>query len=121
MFPKQSTQTIGKKAEQLACRYLEKHGLRLQDKNVFCRAGEIDLIMKGNDCLIFVEVRLRAADDYVTALESITPRKQAKCRKAALFYLQKHQLIDKVDCRMDVVAITQNGAHHDIQWIKNAF
>ncbi|WP_292746923.1 YraN family protein, partial [Methylophaga sp. UBA3191] len=49
----------GKQAEQLACNYLEKQGLKLVQRNFYCRRGEIDLIMQDGQTLVFIEVRYR--------------------------------------------------------------
>lgn len=108
---------IGFEAEASAKKYLEQHGLTFLDKNFNSRFGEIDLIMQDGNQHVFVEVRLRNNSNYTSALESVDFRKQNKLRKTALFYLQINQLLDKVPCRFDVVAI--ENTH--IQWIKNAF
>lgn len=104
-------------SEKQACDFLKTKGLRLITKNYRCLYGEIDLIMQENDTLVFIEVRLRSHMDYGTALESIDSRKQQKLLKSATHYLQKHHLIDKIDCRFDVVGFSNST----IDWIKDAF
>jgi putative endonuclease len=106
---------IGNQAENHACEYLQKKGLRLIERNYFCALGEIDLIMQDNDEIVFVEVRSR--NQYGDALESIDEYKQAKLIKTAMYYLQKTKQYDKVNCRFDVIGINNN----QLEWIKNAF
>jgi putative endonuclease len=112
---------IGQQAEQAACNYLQQKGLQLEDKNFSSKFGEIDLIMKDGEFLVFIEVRLRTNLNYATALESVTRQKQRKIIKTAQFYLQTQGLLDKVPCRFDVIAVTFSDVEIDFDWIKNAF
>jgi len=116
-----TTKQIGQTAEDAARQYLQKQGLTFVEANFTTRLGEIDLIMKDNKTLVFVEVRLRNNKHYASALESVDFRKQTKLRKAALSYLQKEQLFDKVACRFDVIAAEADNNTFKFQWIKNAF
>src|SRR4051812_24716157 len=109
---------MGAMAEELAATFLQKQGLVIQAKNYRCKLGEIDLIMQQADTLVFVEVRLRTHVAFANAAESVTIRKQQKIVKTAQFYLQQHQLTDKVNCRFDVVAFGDNKIP---EWIKDAF
>ena len=93
----------GAAAEELACRYLEAQGLTLVMRNFRCRWGELDLIMRDGEQLVFVEVRSRRHSRYGTPAESITRAKQQRLLRAAAFYLQYQQL--DLPCRFDVVAI----------------
>jgi putative endonuclease len=104
-------------SENQACHYLQAKGLRLISKNYRCPYGEIDLIMQEKNTLVFVEVRLRTHTAFGNAFESIDSRKQQKLLKSATHYLQKNQLLDKVDCRFDVVGFSNNT----IEWMKDAF
>ena len=79
----------GKSAEKIACEHLSKNGLKLIETNFYSRFGEIDLIMKHNKTLVFIEVRYRKNKDYGGAAASITQSKQSKVRKTALYYMQK--------------------------------
>lgn len=109
----------GKKAEQLAEKYLQNKGLKSIERNYYSKMGEIDLIMKDKDELVFVEVRSRKSRDYGGSLASITQQKQHKIIKTAYLYLQKKRLFDKYPFRFDVVGI--DGQPPEIQWLKNAF
>ncbi len=112
--------SIGDHAEKLAQKYLHQKGLKFQTKNFHSRFGEIDLIMKDKDTLVFIEVRCRKTNAQVSAIESISPNKIKKIQKTAQYYLQ--QLSQIPECRFDVVAITyQQNNDYRIDWIKNAF
>ncbi len=112
----------GSHTEKLAEKYLHQQGLKTLASNYHCRFGEIDLIMQDNEqTLIFVEVRSRAANAKVSAIESIDTGKMKKIRKTAQYYLMRYQKMP--DCRFDVIAMTQNpqNSGYTIDWIKNAF
>lgn len=108
----------GNTAEDLACRYLEKQGLSLVERNYRCRVGELDLVMRDGDCLVFVEVRSRHRDHYGTPAETITWIKQRRLTRAAAYYLQKRRY--DAPCRFDVISITQTGTQ-TLEWIRDAF
>lgn len=111
----------GNQAEAAAARYLERKGLHIVDRNFYCRGGEIDIIARDGDMLVFVEVRYRGTGSLENPLESVTPRKQQRLIKAASLYLQKHQLWD-LPCRFDVIAITPGRLRRfQAQWIQHAF
>jgi putative endonuclease len=111
-------QQLGTSAEQYACAYLQKQGLKLVTSNFRCRLGEIDLIMYDGQELVFVEVRYRKDN---SAAASVTSYKQQKIIRAAYFYLQQQRLSDKVICRFDVVAVAAKQLGWQLNWIKNAF
>ncbi len=116
-----SSLEIGKDAESLACRYLQKQGLRLVERNFRARCGEIDLVMQDRRSLVFVEVRYRKHDSHGGAADSVTPYKQNKLIKTALYYLQRHPQLAEQPCRFDVIAIRLNNNKPAIDWIENAF
>lgn len=108
---------FGQTAEAHAERYLASQGLKRVARNWRCRFGEIDLIMRDGDTLVFVEVRMRSHADFGGAAASVDAGKQRKLLAAAKLYLSA--LPDLPPCRFDVVALTdQRGAP---QWIKSAF
>ncbi|MEA3640453.1 MAG: YraN family protein [Lamprobacter sp.] len=107
---------LGDYQEQQARRYLEDQGLCHVASNVRCKRGELDLVMRDGDTLVFVEVRFRASDRFGGAAASVDPRKQARLAAAAAYYLQRHSI--HLPCRFDVIAIDGTGA---IQWIRHAF
>jgi putative endonuclease len=113
----------GQTAENIARDHLIKNGLRFIESNFHSRYGEIDLIMQHLNTLVFIEVRYRKDLNYGGALESITPNKQQKICKTALFYMQKKG--KEFNTRFDVVALTgkdiNNSDKLSIEWIQNAF
>lgn len=117
---KPSRKATGDHAEGVAERYLTTRGVQILERKVYSRAGEIDLIGKDGDTLVFFEVRYRGAGSLVGAAESVTPAKQKTLVRAAQFYLHRHGLWE-APCRIDVVAIAPGEKKkYQIQWIKNA-
>jgi putative endonuclease len=114
----------GRNAENRAKRFLETKGLAFVEANYHCRSGEIDLIMREQSTVVFVEVRYRKNEDFGGALESIDFAKQRKLRATAEHYLQRHRIGDEQPCRFDVVLITgdSDGRQVDsrIDWIRDA-
>lgn len=116
-----TTQDAGHAAETLACRYLEDRGLTLVARNVRSRFGEIDLVMRERETLVFVEVRRRASERFGGAAETVGARKQQRLRATAEVYLQSHPQQSQKPCRFDIVAITDHGAGQRIDWLRDAF
>lgn len=106
-------QKTGVAGEERALAYLQQQGLSLVDRNFRCKMGEIDLIMRQDAVLIFVEVRVRADDRHGGAAASITPAKQRRLVRTAQFYLQR--LRELPACRFDVIAIDGDT----LRWLRN--
>jgi putative endonuclease len=109
---------IGQISEKTASAYLQKQGLKLIEKNFRCAQGEIDLIMKDKNYLVFVEVRFRKHRDYGNSIETISHNKQIHLIRTAQYYLQQHSLMYKANCRFDVLGLNRE---EKITWIKNVF
>ena len=88
----QHNQKIGRWGEGIAAEYLQEKGYKLVDRNVRTPYGEIDLIMRFNGILIFVEVKTRTSARYGYPEESITPRKQQHMLDSAEHYAQENAL-----------------------------
>ncbi len=112
--PPTAKQVEGMSGEDQALAHLQQQGLMLITRNFRCKTGEIDLIMREQQTLVFVEVRKRAPGSLVSAVDSITPAKQRRLWLTAQFYLQRFATLPP--CRIDVVAI--DGGQ--VVWIKNA-
>ncbi|WP_375169869.1 YraN family protein [Marinobacter sp.] len=111
---------VGTHYEGVAARYLARRGVRILAHNVYNRGGEIDLIGRDGDTLVFFEVRFRSAGSYTDPAGSITYTKQRRLLRAVSFYLHRHQYWDIVS-RIDVVAISPGTVkQYRVQWIKNA-
>lgn len=113
----------GRLAEDAARRFLEQRGLRLLTRNYHCRRGEIDLIMRDNDCTVFVEVRYRSNPRFGSAAESVDRHKQARLIAAAQHYLLRYPTSADRPCRFDVISINlaRHTANPPLEWIKDAF
>lgn len=110
---------VGAQAEQTAAQYLQRQGLRLLQSNYRCRFGEIDLILKDRESLVFVEVRLRSRSDFGGAAASIDARKQHKLILAAQHYLSS--VSPTPPCRFDAVLLSSAEGGEGVEWLKNAF
>ena len=114
----------GQHFETLATRYLQQQGLKLLTRNFHSYRGEIDLVMRDRNTLVFIEVRFRKNNHFGSAADSVTWKKQQHLIQAAQHYLQSHRMLNSLCCRFDVVAITGNASSENspkIDWIKNAF
>lgn len=106
----------GSRYEEVAAQYLTGQGLEVLLFNYRSRQGEIDLIARDGDYLVFVEVKYRRTDRLGFPEEAVDIRKQQKMMQTAKYYLYQQGHGD-LPCRFDVVAITGNR----IRWIKHAF
>ena len=106
----------GEQGETLAADFLRRSGLTIAERNYRCRFGEIDLIARDGDVVVFVEVRSRAGNAFGGAAASITAAKQEKLRKTACHYLTT--LGSTPPCRFDAVLLT--GDPPRIEWLRNA-
>ncbi len=109
------THTQGAAGEAAALAFLQKQGCKLLARNWHCPFGEIDLIVKNGNTILFVEVKYRKNSGFGGAAYSITPAKLLKLQKSAEHYLQQHRL-SHTACRLDAVLIQGNDAP---QWVQN--
>ncbi len=110
----------GAAAEESAHGYLEARGLRPVARNVRTPHGELDLIMRDGNIVVFVEVRYRATRRFGLAQETVGAHKQSHLIAAAQHWLQDHPRDARRPCRFDVVAM--HGEHGgSIEWLKDAF
>lgn len=107
-------QRQGQHWEQAALAHLQGHGLQLVEANFQCKGGEIDLVMRDGDTLVFVEVRQRANAEHGGAAASITPAKIRRLVRAAQLYLVR--FAETPPCRFDVVAINAGR----LAWLRDA-
>lgn len=111
----------GRHFEDRAARLLRDAGLSILERNFRCKPGEIDLICRDAQTLVFVEVRYRANTRFATAAASVTRSKQQRLIRAAQVYLQRTGLANSTACRFDIVAFDGERSGKDgIQWLKNA-
>ena len=105
----------GAAAEALAASYLAARGLTVVHRNYRCRGGEIDLVARDGEMLVFVEVRLRRNRAFGTAAESITAAKRRRLRLAARHYLAR--LGHEPPCRFDAVLLDALTTAN-IEWLR---
>lgn len=96
--------TLGKWGEERAARYLKKRGFKVIEKNYSCPIGEIDLIARKKDLLVFAEVKTRRTDAAVSGRYSVTFRKQQKIIRIAQYFL-KYRYRKPVRGRFDVIEV----------------
>lgn len=116
-----TTRTSGADAELAARHYLERHGCVLVSANYRSRRGEIDLVMRDGNRLLFVEVRMRRHDAFGGAAGSITYAKQQKIIASARAFLHHHPHFYALDCRFDVVTLQRHAERWQIEWLPGAF
>lgn len=112
---------IGELGEELARKYLKKHGYHVIETNYRCRHGEIDIVTRRRDSLVFVEVRTKTSDAFGTPEESVTAAKQERLVATAQTYLASHQGLPE-SWRIDVVAVElhPDGKVKRIEQVENA-
>jgi len=104
----------GAAAEELAAQFLAAHGLAILERNYRCRGGEIDLVARDCDTLVFVEVRLRCGNAFGGARESITATKRRRLKRAAGHYLGR--LGREPPCRFDAILLDALDSKR-IEWL----
>ena len=112
---------IGDNWERATESFLHRRGLITLKRNFHSRFGEIDLVMKDQDSLVFVEVRFRQNCRFGTGAETVTIAKQKKLSRAALYYLYRNPQYSQIPCRFDVVSVSTNAGIANFEWIRNAF
>lgn len=108
----------GARAEALAADFLLEHGLDIVARNYRTRRGEIDLIARDRDALVFVEVRQRRSRDFGGAAASITAAKRMRLVAAAQSYIAS--LPREPNCRFDAVVIDGPSSAR-IEWLRDIF
>ncbi|HEY55492.1 MAG TPA: YraN family protein [Dehalococcoidia bacterium] len=107
--------------EKLAREFLQKRGYHILEANYRCSEGEIDLVARHRDCLVFVEVKTRRSLEFGSPEESITAAKKERLKAVAYHYQQSHSDLPP-SWRIDVVAIElgRRGKPSRIEIIENA-
>lgn len=109
----------GQYYERQAEKYLISHGLTPIERNYYCQFGELDVIMKEGDTLVFVEVKFRKNNFKGGASYALSSQKQAKLKRTIYHYLAAKNLKNQ-SLRIDYVAITGEPTLQ-INWLKNVF
>lgn len=111
---------LGKKGENLALKTIRNMGYQDILQNYRCRLGEIDLIARDGDTLVFLEIKTRRTGSTADAKEAVNARKRRQISKVALNYMKTNNC-ENTRARFDVVAISLVGSSPKIEVIKNAF
>lgn len=112
---------VGQRAEAAAERYLRRKGYRILERNVRSPIGELDLVARAGEVLVFVEVKARRTSAHGGASYAVDERKQARLVRLAALYLAQHRLRNP-SCRFDVILCTGGAGTPDgIEHIENAF
>jgi putative endonuclease len=114
-----NTRARGLAAEDIAVRHLHTHGYRVVARNFTCKFGEIDVIARHGDDLVFVEIRSRHNQEAVDPIYSVDLRKRKKIVRTAQFYLST-RVRQMPICRFDVVIVTL-GDSPEVRVFPNAF
>jgi putative endonuclease len=110
---------LGARGERLAARYLRKQGMRILVKGYRARRGEVDLIARDGDVLVFVEVKARRQG---VPAEAVTSEKERRITLTALRFMRRHRILEQ-RCRFDIVSIVWPDERRPpvIQHYRNAF
>lgn len=111
----------GRHYEGQALAWLRARGLRLLCRNYRCRLGEIDLVLREGNMLVFLEVRFRSASSFVAPAATVTRAKQNKLRACARHFLLCNPTHARLPCRFDVLGISLVHGELCYDWIQGAF
>jgi putative endonuclease len=111
---------LGKLGEDLALKKIKRMGYKCIVRNYRCSLGEVDLIAKDGDTLVFVEIKTRKGKSLEYAKEAVDRRKKRQLSKVALAYMKENHC-SGTKSRFDVVAVNLEGNKKQIEVVKNAF
>lgn len=112
---------LGLDGEALAARHLKRKGYKIIDRNFRTRRGEIDIIARHRDTLVFIEVKTRRSLRFGNPKRAITAAKRRKISMVALEYLLKTRGTTRIKSRFDVVTIQDTADRPKVEVIANAF
>jgi putative endonuclease len=111
---------LGRKGEEVALRFLKRNGYKIIERNYVCKLGEMDIIAKQKDTLVFIEVKTRTSTAFGPPQSAVNSPKQMQLSKVALCFL-KEKCLEDIKARFDVVAILLGPNREEIELIKDAF
>ena len=115
-----SRQRLGTAGEDLACAELERLGYRILERNYRSRFGEIDIVAKDDDTVVFVEVKTKTSGDFGDPVEEVTPQKQRQIISMGEEY-HSFRCRPDTQCRFDVVSVDLSMMPARIMLYKDAF
>jgi putative endonuclease len=119
-MPDDPRQLLGKSGEEVACDELSRRGYAILERRYRTRHGEIDIIARHQDCIVFVEVKTRTGEDYGGGAVAVTAWKQRRVAQIAVDYLARRRLHDR-PCRFDVVIVDCSSGQPRIDVLAGAF
>lgn len=114
-------QILGKLGEELALGHIKQAGLSILESNYRCPLGEMDIIARDGEMIVFVEVRTRSTGRQGWGEESITQKKRTRLNRIASHYLKLKNYKQWPSIRFDLIAIRAKGKQEiapDIYWIR---
>ena len=124
--PREHRRAQGARVEALARDFLQRQGLKAVAANANYRGGELDLVMRDGDALVFVEVRYRrsagtASSSFGGGAASVDANKRRKLVHAASLFLAAHREFSRAPCRFDVIDASGAVDAPDFIWLRDAF
>jgi putative endonuclease len=111
---------LGRRGERVAVEHLRSLGYRILARNFHTRYGELDIVAQDGDTVVFVEVKTRRGRTFGSPEEGVTRRKRDNLCRAALAYLQEHDLVES-PCRFDMVGVRPSRKEPDIVHVPGAW
>lgn len=113
---------LGGVGEKQAVKYLKNKKIKILEKNYTTPIGEIDIIAKDGDTIVFIEVKARTNDRFGEPMESVTPFKQRHIIRVAEYYMKVNNIdFDETPCRFDVIEVKNDNGKNDINHVEDAF
>jgi putative endonuclease len=110
---------LGQRGEELAVKFLRKKGYRIISRNFKTPLGEIDIIARHNETIVFIEVKTRESIAFGRPFEAVNSTKKQKIANVAMLYLKKFK--EHPPCRFDVVSIYYDRGKPEYELIMDAF
>jgi putative endonuclease len=111
---------IGQRGEEMAVSFLKGLNYQILERNYRCKLGEVDIIARDNDTLVFIEVRTRSSLAFGLPQESINRRKRHQISKVALEFILRKKM-KNTPARFDVIAISLEPGKEKVDHIRDAF
>ncbi len=111
---------FGIEGEDVAVQFLQQQGYQILERNYYYHHGEIDLVVKESETLVFIEVKTRRTAQFGEPEESVTPKKQELLRRTAEGYVRQRN-ISEISCRFDVVSVVIKDGRATCRLFKDCF
>ncbi len=115
-----NTVSKGKLGEDYICKYLQSKNIQILRRNYRAKKGEIDIIAKEEDTIVFIEVKLRTNDTYGMGAEAVTFKKQELLKQTAQYFIDEEGYTN-FNFRFDVADIMLTDGNYKLNYISNAF